>query len=96
MLETQQWEASGSGMCYLRDWGRVVREGVKVACRALPTLANSDSSPGGGSHGEFERGEFERSAFRFHRTTLAGAQNTDSGVKGEAGGWVRRLLQRLV
>lgn len=65
-----------------------VREGVKVTYRALPTLANSDSSPGGGSHGEFEQGEFEWSAF--NRTTLAGAQNTDRGTGGRVG----RLLQR--
>lgn len=66
-----------------------VREGVKVMYRALPTLANSDSSPGGGSHGEFEQGEFERSAFRFNRTTLAGAQNTDGGQGDGLGGSCR-------
>lgn len=81
---TQQWEASGSGMCHLRDWEGSERE-LRLACRALPTLANSDSSPGGGSHGEFERTEFELSAFRFNRTALAGAQNTDSGAEGRQG-----------
>lgn len=73
--------------------GRGVREGVRSAFRTPQTLGKSDSSPGGGSHREFERGE-TWSVFGFNRSALAVAQSRDGGTKGEAGRPVGELLQR--